>query len=85
MFKGRLNEDFEYSTRLNEDYLKGLIEKAMTKRRQELLSIIHSNEKQPKHIDEKDWCHLEKLAFSRQQQEKSKQGQHANACCQTVG
>lgn len=70
-FKDRLNDAFEYSGTLNEDYLRGLMEKAVTKKRAELLSLIKSGGEQPKTIDAVVWRRLEKLAYNEEQEQKS--------------
>ena len=84
-FKDRLNEHFDYSGRLNEDFLRGLMEKAVTKRRGELIVLIRNNGDQPKHFDQEIWKCLENLANSKQREDKSEQGRHANACWKTYG
>ena len=84
-FKNRLDEKFEYSSTLNEDYLRGLMGKAVTKRRSELISLIKEGKPRPKHFNHDIWLRLEKLAYSKQHEEKSAQGRHANACQKTRG
>ena len=79
-FKDRLDDVFDYSGTLNEDYLRALMEKAVTKRRSELISMIKNNVDQPKHVDREVWIRLEKFAASKQREAKSEQGCHANAC-----
>ena len=69
--KDRLSENFEYSGKLNEDHLRGLMGKAVTKRRGELISLIRRNGDQPKHVNMDVWIRLQQLADSRQHQEKS--------------
>ena len=84
-FHNRLNDNFDYSGTLNEDYLRGLMGKAVTKKRAELILLIKNNGKQPLHVDEKVWQRLEKLANSKQWEEKSEQCCYANACRRTLG
>lgn len=84
-FKDRLNENFDYSGTLNEDYLRGLMGRAVTKKRGELIAFIRRNRKQPLDVDEEIWERLEKLAYSNQTVEKSEQGRHTNACRRTFG
>ena len=57
--------------------------KAVTKRRGELISLIKCSVEQPKNIDKEVWKRLEKLAYSKQREDKSEQGRHANACRKT--
>ena len=80
MFRDRLDENFEYSRPLNEDYLRALMGRAVMKIRTELIHFIHNNGERQKHIDNEVWLHLEKLATSKQRELKSEQGRHANAC-----
>jgi len=84
-FKDRLSDFFEYSGTLNEDYLRGLMGKVVTKKRAELISFIRNGGEQPKTIDEQVWKRLTKLAFSEQTEAKSEQGRYANACRRTIG
>ena len=84
IFKERLNQSFEYSGELNEEHLRGLMGKAVTKKRTELISLIKKGGSQPKHIDAEVWERLQKLAASRQWEEKSLQGRYANACRKTI-
>ena len=79
-FKARLNDNFEYSGTLNDDYLRSMMGKAVTKKRGELIALINKGGTQPLHIDHEVWERLVKLAASRQRQEKSEQGRYANAC-----
>lgn len=84
MFRDRLDENFEYSSPLNEDYLRALMGRAVTKRRTELIHFIQNNGERQKHIDKSVWLRLEKLANSRQREQKSEQGRHANACRKVI-
>ena len=79
-FKDKLDDDFDYFRILNENYLRALMGKAVTKRRREFISIIKNKVDQPKHKDREVWIRLEKLAANKQREAKSKQGRHANAC-----
>ena len=85
ILKERLNENFEYSGELNEDHLRGLLGKVVTRRRTELISMIKKNQKQPLDIDSQVWKRLESLAGSRQRETKTEHGRHANACRRTLG
>lgn len=84
-FKARLNDNFEYSGTLNDDYLRSMMGKAVTKKRGELITLINKGGCQPLHIDHEVWGRLMKLAASRQRQEKSEQGRYANACRRSYG
>ena len=84
-FKARLNDNFEYSGTLNDDYLRSMMGKAVTKKRGELIALINKGGTQPLHIDHEVWERLVKLAASRQRQEKSEQGRYANACRRSFG
>jgi len=66
-FKERLNKLFEYSRKLDEDHLRGLMGKAVTKKRTKWISYIKNDGKRPLDIDEEVWLRLEKLAYSKQQ------------------
>jgi hypothetical protein len=44
IFKERLNKTFEYSGELNEEHLRGLMGKAITKKRTELIALIKKKE-----------------------------------------
>ena len=83
IFKDRLNKSFEYSGELNEEHLRGLMGKAVTKKRVELITLIKKGGSQPMHIDAEVWERLQKLAASKQWEEKSQQGRYANACRKT--
>ena len=84
IFKERLNKSFEYSGELNEEHLRGLMGKAVTKKRVELISLIKRGGIQPMHIDGEVWDRLQKLAASKQWEDKSQQGRYANACRKTI-
>lgn len=84
VFKERLSMSFEYSGQLNEEHLKSLMEKAITRRRGELMKLIQSGGTLPNHIDSKVWERLLKLQRSKQWEEKSQQGKYANACRKTI-
>lgn len=79
-FKAILNERFEYSGTLNEDHMRSIMGKAVTKKRTELISLIQKGGSQPLHIDHEVWGHLVKLAASKQRKDKSEQGRYANVC-----
>ena len=55
IFKERLNRNFEYSGELNEEHLRALMGKAVTKKRTELIALIKSGGNQPMHIDAEVW------------------------------
>lgn len=84
LFKERLNQNYEYSGELNEDYLRGLMGKAVTRKRRDLILFIRDGGSQPNHIDSGVWERLLKLEKSKQWEEKSQQGRHANACRKTI-
>ena len=88
-FRDRLDENFDYLGTLNEDYLRSLMGKAVTKRRSELISLIKTKQKPPKHtnkyIGNEIWKRLQKLASSKQREQKSEQGRYANSCRRVVG
>lgn len=52
ILKDRLNDNFEYSADLNEDYLRGLLGKAVTRRRSDLIAQIKRGNGPPKHFNE---------------------------------
>ena len=83
--KARLNQSFDYSGTMNDDYLRSMMGKAVTKKRTELISLIKKGGTQPLHIDREVWERLVKLANSKQREEKSEQGRYANACRKTYG
>jgi hypothetical protein len=47
IFKERLNRNFEYSGELNEEHLRGLMGKAVTKKRVELIALIKTGGSSP--------------------------------------
>lgn len=83
--KARLNESFDYSGTMNDDYLRSMMGKAVTKKRTELISLIKKRGTQPLHIDHEVWERLVKLANNKQREDKSEQGRYANACRRTYG
>lgn len=66
ILKDRLDDRFEYSGELNQDHLRALLGKAVTRKRSELISFIRKGGKQPVTIDRDIWKRLEKLASSQQ-------------------
>ena len=84
IFKERLSQCFEYSGELNEEYLRGLMGRAVGRRRGELIKMIKRGESQPKHIDSEVWGRLVSYESSEQWKEKSEQGKHANASRKTI-
>ena len=84
IFKERLSQCFEYSGELNEEYLRGLMGRAVGRRRGELIKMIKRGEDQPKHIDSQVWARLVSYESSKQWKEKSEQGKHANASRKTI-
>ena len=84
IFKERLSQCFEYSGELNEEYLRGLMGRAVGRRRGELIKMIKRGENQPKHIDSQVWVRLVNYESSEQWKEKSEQGKHANASRKTI-
>ena len=84
IFKERLNQCFEYSGELNEEYLRGLMGRAVGRRRGELIKMIKRGDSQPKHIDSEVWARLVNYESSEQWKEKSEQGKLANASRKTI-
>ena len=84
IFKERLSQCFEYSGELNEEYLRGLMGRAVGRRRGELIKMIKRGDSQPKHIDSEVWGRLVSYESSEQWKEKSEQGKHANASRKTI-
>jgi len=85
VLKDRLNDNFEYSGDLNQDFLRGLLGKAVTRRRTDLISYIRRDGKQPLSFDAKIWKRLEKLASSKQRGDRTEHGRYANKCRRTLG
>jgi hypothetical protein len=73
-FKAWLDERFEYSGTLNEDEMKSLLGKAISRKRSELYAKIDKGDPEPLHIDHAVWQRLVKLAGSRPRRMKSAQG-----------
>ena len=84
IFKERLSQCFDYSGELNEEYLRGLMGRAVGRRRGELIKMIKCGENQPKHIDSEVWARLVNYESSEQWREKSEQGKIANASRKTI-
>ena len=84
IFKERLSQSFEYSGELNEEYLRGLMGRAVGRRRGELIKMIKRGDSQPKHIDSEVWARLVNYESSEQWKEKSEQGKLANASRKTI-
>ena len=51
----------------------------MTRRRTELIALINNKGKQPINIDKQIWLKLEKLASSRQRENRTAHGRYANS------
>jgi len=85
VLRDRLNDNFEYSGDLNQDFLRGLLGKAVTRRRTDLISYIMGGGKQPLSFDDKIWKRMEKLAGSIQREESTEHGRYANKCRRTLG
>ena len=85
IFKDRLNENFEYSGDLNEDYLRSLAGKAVTRKRTELIALIERDGSRPPNVDSEKWERLQKIAESKQRAEKKDNGRYANSCRKTLG
>ena len=85
IFKERLSEQFEYTEDVNESYLRGLMGKAVTKKRTEVISFIKSGGSCPSVMDKKVWERLELLASSEQRIRRSEHGRFANSCRRTLG
>ena len=85
IFKDRLNEHFEYSADVSEHYLRGLIGKAVTRRRTDLIAFISKNGSRPANFDEDIWKRLEMLVTSEQREKRTEHGRYANACRRTLG
>jgi hypothetical protein len=84
IFKERLSQSFEYSGELNEEYLRGLMGRAVGRRRGELMKMIKRGDTQPNHIDSEVWARLVNYESSEQWREKSEQGKLANASRKTI-
>lgn len=84
IFKERLSQSFDYSGELNEGYLRSLMGKAVGRRRTGLIKKIRNGECQPIHIDSAVWKRLQKLASSKQWEDKSEQGKYANSMRKTI-
>ena len=85
MFIEGLDDHFEYSGELNQDYLRSMLGKAVTRRRTNLISYIKKDGKRPLNFDEDIWDRLEKLASSKQREDRTKHGRYANGCRRTMG
>ena len=68
ILKERLDERFEYFGELNQDHLRALLGKAVTRKRIELISFIRKGGEQPITIDKTIWSWLENLASSTQRE-----------------
>ena len=84
MFKQRLNEHFDYSDNVNDNYLRSLMEKTMTEKRNELISMINMGAKCPPFMDLNVWKQLESIAANEQRQRRSEHGRYANSCWRTL-
>ena len=84
VFKERLSQCFEYSGELNEEHLRGLMGRAVGRRRGEHIKMIKRGDSQPKHIDSEVWARLVNYESSEQWKEKSEQGKHANSSRKTI-
>ena len=84
IFKERLSQCFEYSGELSEEYLRGLMGRAVGRRRGELIKMIKHGDTQPIHIDSEVWARLVNYESSDQLREKSEQGKLANASRKTI-
>lgn len=85
ILKDRLDGHFEYSGDLNQDCLRTLLGKAVTRRRTELISYIRNGRKLPLNFDPDIWDRLEKLAGSTQRRNRTEHARYANACRRTMG
>ena len=88
ILKDRLNDHFEYSGDLNQDHSRAVLGKAVTRRRTELISLIQKygeDAKQPLNLDREIWEKLEKLASSKQRENRTEHGRYANSCRRTIG
>ena len=85
IFKDRLHQHFEYSGDLNEDHVRALLGKAVTRKRTELVALITRGGTQPLHIDEEVWERLRRLANSKQRESKTEHGRYVNACRRMFG
>ena len=63
---------------LNEEHLRGLMGRAVGRRRGEHIKMIKRGDSQPKHIDSEVWARLVNYESSEQWKEKSEQGKLAN-------
>ena len=85
VFKQRLNEHFDYSDDVSDNYLRGLMGKAVTRKRNDLISMINMGADCPPHVDLDVWKRLESIAASEQRQRRSEHGRYANSCRRTLG
>ena len=85
MFKQRLNEHFDYSDDVNDNYLRSLMGKAVTRKRNDLISLINMGAECPPLVDLDVWNRLESIADSEQRHRRSEHGRYANSCRRTVG
>lgn len=66
IFKDRLNESFDYSSNLNNDYLRAVIGRAVSKRRSKLMKVIKEGGSQPMHSSLDRWRRMVKLTCAQQ-------------------
>jgi len=70
---------------MNEDYMRGLLDRAVTKWRSKLISFIKKGGKCPEYFDKPIWDRLVMLADSKQREKRTKHGRYANSCHRTFG
>jgi len=85
ILKDRLNDNFKYSEDFNQDFLRGLFGKAVTRKMTDLISYIKRGEKQPLNFDTKIWKRLKKPASSKQQEDRMEHVRYANKCQRMLG
>ena len=85
LFKQRLNEHFDYSDDVNDNYLRSLMGKAVTRKRNDLISLINMGAECPPLVDLDVWNRLESIADSEQRHRRSEHGRYANSCRRTLG
>ena len=85
ILKERLDYHFDYSGKLNEDHLRQMLGKAVTRKRTELIGMIKNGKDRPVTVDIEIWKRLENLVKSRQRENRSEIGRYANACLRTMG
>lgn len=85
VLKDRLHDHFDYSGEINQDHLRKLLGKAVTRKRIEIIGMIKSGKDRPFTTDYYIWTRLEKLSKSRQRENRTELERYANSCRRTLG